>query len=295
MQTPASTSPKIAFLGLGLMGRPMAARLAGAGLPIAVWNRSKLALDDLVALGARVAADPADAAAGADIVCLCLTDAAAVEAVVFGPNGVAGACAPGAILVDFSSLGATRTRELGARFAEGAKGRWVDAPVSGGTAGAEAGTLVIFCGGAEADIEAVRPTLAYVSARVSHMGGVGAGQATKSCNQLIVSATVMAIAQAVALARALEVDVARLPDVLKGGFADSPPLQIFGRKMVAADPGPVLGHVATMLKDVKAAQAEAAAAGTSLPLLDDLARLFESAVAQGLGEQDLSALATARL
>ena len=292
--TPAA-SPRIAFLGLGLMGRPMARRLAEAGLPLAVWNRSKLNLDDMAATGAVVAADVAKAVAGAGVVCLCLTNAEAVEAVVFGPGGVAESCAPGTVVIDFSSISATTTRTLAARFADEAKGRWIDAPVSGGTAGAEAGTLIIFCGGAEADIDAARPMLAHVAARVSHMGGTGAGQATKSCNQLIVSATIMAIAEAVALGRALDVDVARLPEVLKGGFADSIPLQIFGARMVAADPGPAVGHISTMLKDVKAAEAEAAAAGTRLPLLSDLARLYESAAAQGLGQEDLSALATARL
>lgn len=288
-------APKIAFLGLGLMGRPMARRLAGAGLAVTVWNRSTLELDDLTSLGAVVAADPASAAADADIVCLCLTNAAAVEAVVFGPGGVAPCVRPGTLLVDFSSVGATATRALAARFADEAQGRWIDAPVSGGTAGAEAGSLIIFCGGDEADVEALRPVLAHISTRVSRMGDVGAGQATKSCNQLIVSAAILAIAEAVALGRALGVDVARLPEVLKGGFADSAPLQIFGGKMVAENPGPVVGHVSTMLKDVSAAQAEAEAAGASLPLLRDLAELYRRAVDQGLGEQDLSALAQAKL
>jgi 3-hydroxyisobutyrate dehydrogenase-like beta-hydroxyacid dehydrogenase len=295
MQSSPTTRPATAFLGLGLMGRPMARRLAGGGVPLTVWNRSKLDLDDLTGLGATVAGGAAEAAAGAEVVCLCLSDAAAVDSVVFGPGGVAGACAPGTLLVDFSSLGATRTRALAARFAQESGGRWIDAPVSGGVAGAEAGSLIIFCGGDAADVDAVRPILELVSSRASLMGGVGAGQATKSCNQLIVSAAVMAIAEAVALGRALDVDVARLPDVLKGGFADSAPLQIFGRRMVADDPGPPVGHISTLLKDVAAAEAEAEAAGASLPLLGDLNRLYARAVAQGLGGSDLSALATARL
>lgn len=294
MQTPQD-APKIAFLGLGLMGRPMARRLAEAGLAPKVWNRSPLELSDLVAAGAVVADDPADAAAAADIVCLCLTNAEAVEAVVFGPRGVAAGCRPGTLVVDFSSIGATLTRTLGARFAQAAQGRWVDAPVSGGVAGAQAGTLAIFCGGEEADVEAARPVLKHVSARASRMGGAGAGQATKSCNQLIASAAIMAIAEAVRLGQALGIEVARLPDVLKGGFADSAPLQIFGPRMAVADPGPALGHISTMLKDVRAAQAEAEAAGVTLPLLHDLVGLYGRAADQGLGDQDLSALARAGL
>ncbi|MFV3075528.1 NAD(P)-dependent oxidoreductase [Niveispirillum fermenti] len=276
--------PSVAFLGLGLMGAPMAARVAAAGLPLAIWNRS---LDKAAALAGpamRAASAPADAAAGADIIALCLLDAAAVEQVLFAPDGALAGAGPDALIVDFSTIGVAATRDLAARAGRA----WVDAPVSGGVAGAMAGSLTIFCGGDAADIGRARPLLDAVAAHVTAMGALGAGQATKLCNQIIVANTLLALAEAVAAGHALGLDVSRLPGALAGGFADSPPLRQFGAAMVSdAEPTP-RGRIATMAKDVEAA-AEALA-GTDMPLLSAARTLYRQALALGLGPADLARL-----
>jgi 3-hydroxyisobutyrate dehydrogenase/2-hydroxy-3-oxopropionate reductase len=272
---------EIAFLGLGLMGTPMARRLIAAGHSLAVWNRSPGKAEALAGPGVRVAATPADAVATADIIALCLLDAGAVQQVL---SSIKGALRPGALIVDFSSIGVAATRDLAARSGVA----WVDAPVSGGVAGAEAGTLTIFCGGDAADIDRVRPLLAALASRVTPMGPLGAGQAAKLCNQVIVATNLLALAQAVAAGRALGLDVARLPEALSGGFADSPPLRHFGPAMVSdAVPKPQ-GHIATMAKDVELAATTLD--GADMPLLTAVRDLYRRALAQGLGECDLARL-----
>lgn len=276
--------PAVAFLGLGLMGLPMAGRVAAAGLPLSVWNRSPEKAATLAAAGVRVAATPAEAVAGADLIALCLLDAGAVEQVLFGSGGIAGVANPRALIVDFSTIGVAATRELAAR----AGIAWVDAPVSGGVTGAAAGTLTIFCGGAAADLAAARPLLDAVAGRVTHMGDLGAGQATKLCNQIIAATNLLALAQAVAAGSALGLDVSRLPDALSGGFADSPPLRLFGPAMASGADPPPRGRIATMAKDVEAA-AEALEGGC-MPLLSAVRDLYRHALAQGLGLEDLARL-----
>jgi 3-hydroxyisobutyrate dehydrogenase-like beta-hydroxyacid dehydrogenase len=281
--------PKTAFLGLGLMGGPMASRLLDAGADLAVWNRSIEKCAALSGRGARAGTSPGDAAANAEINCLCLTDAGAVEEVVFGPGGVADAAKPGAVIVDFSSIGVDDTRRLAAR-AQGEGLAWIDAPVSGGVAAASAGSLVIFAGGAVEALETAAPVLAVLSSRVTHLGGPGAGQAAKLCNQLIVSANLLAIAEAIALGAALGVAVERLPDALAGGFADSRPLQIFGPRMATGTYEPVLGATQMMLKDVRNVLAASHLGGVGLRLASKVGEIYEQAADAGLGAQDLSAL-----
>ncbi len=280
----------IAFLGLGLMGTPMVRRLLQADVHVAIWNRSAEKAAALESLGARPAPSAAQAVAGARIICLCLTDASAVETVLSGPGGVLAGANEGALILDFSSLRVDDTRSFGVKAAGRGLG-WVDAPVSGGPGAAERGRLVVFCGGQRADVERARPVLDAVSIQVTHMGELGAGQATKLCNQLIVSANLLAIAEAITLAQRLGVDAARLPAALKGGYADSSPLQIFGPRMAA--PGPPaerLGAVATMAKDVEAVSAAASGAGLQLALYDAVRVAYRRAGEQKLSSEDLSQL-----
>ena len=171
--------PTVAFAGIGLMGLPMCRRLIAAGYSLRIWNRSPEKCRALQEVGAQVVSVPARLAEGADIVMLCLADTAAVREVVFGPSGVASAAKPGQLLLDFSSVEPAATREMAAELERLSGMRWVDAPVSGGVPGAEAGTLAIMAGGRGEDVDILRPLLAHLGQRVTHMGAVGAGQVTK--------------------------------------------------------------------------------------------------------------------
>ena len=257
---------RIGFIGLGLMGAPMTRRLLAAGFSVSVWNRSAEKCAPLQAAGAQVATSPAELARSVDVVMLCVADTAAVEAVIFGVHGVAAGGSAGKLLVDFSSILPAATREFAQRLQQGCGMRWIDAPVSGGVPGAEQGTLAIMAGGDHGDIERVRPLLAPLSARCTHLGPVGGGQVAKICNQLIVGLNALAIAEAVALAERAGVDAARLPEALAGGFADSKPLQILAPRMARRRFEPVAWKVRTLLKDLDSAGTLAGECGMQLPL-----------------------------
>jgi 3-hydroxyisobutyrate dehydrogenase len=271
-----SRDTPLGFIGLGLMGLPMTRRLLAAGCEVAVWNRSAAKCDAAVADGARAAAGPAELAGRARIIFLCLTDTAAVEAVVFGPGGLAEADGSNQIVVDFSSIRPDTTRDIGARLAARNGMRWVDAPVSGGTKGAEEGTLAIMAGGDAADIEAIRPAVMLMAGRLTHMGPLGAGQTAKLCNQTIVGCAMAVLAEATRLAVNAGIDPARLPEALAGGFADSKPLQLFVPRMAAAIHDPPLGHAYTMLKDLDTVMDVARETGTPVPMVALAAQLFRT-------------------
>ena len=283
---------KLAFVGIGLMGAPMARRLIEAGHDLALWNRSRDKLAPLLARGARAAASPADAARGAEIVMLCVTDTPAVEEVVFGADGVAQGIASGAILVDFSSIRPDATRRFSERLRTERGADWIDAPVSGGVPGAEQGTLAIMAGGEAGAIERVRPLMQALASRFTHMGPSGAGQTTKLCNQMIVGCNLAVIAEAIKLAQDAGVEAARLPDCLKGGFADSLPLQIFGRRMASGQYDPPLAASETMLKDLDTACDLARQTVTALPMTSLASAIFRLLKAHGHGKGDPAALLT---
>ncbi|MBR9883567.1 MAG: NAD(P)-dependent oxidoreductase, partial [Oceanospirillales bacterium] len=224
-------SIRIGFIGMGLMGVPMSKRLLDAGFSVQVWNRSAERCAPLEAAGATVATSLADLVQSSDLLLTCVTDTSAVEAVVFGADGIAKHGRTGQILIDFSSIDPAATHEMAARLKAEAGIDWIDAPVSGGVAGAEQGTLAIMAGGEAALIDQVRPVLEPLSQRVTHMGPVGSGQVTKICNQMLVSCNVLVMAEVMALAERSGVDAARIPEALKGGFADSIPLQLTGPRM----------------------------------------------------------------
>ncbi len=278
---------KLGFIGIGLMGRPMTLRLLAAGHEVTVWNRSRDKLTDVVGKGARPAESPAAVARAAVIGRRCVTDQHAAEAVLFSRDGIIEGGKSGTLVVDFSSIAPASAREFAARLEEKRMGL-VDAPVSGGVAGAEKGTLAIMAGGRAEHVERVRPVMMHLAQRFTHMGDAGAGQATKLCNQVIVGSLVAVIAEAIRLAEASGVDARRLPEALKGGFADSLPLQIFGARMAARSFEPSLGSSAIMLKDLENAAAVAKEKVVPLPMARTAAELYRLLAAQGRGDKEIT-------
>jgi len=282
--------PSLGFIGAGLMGKPMCLRLLAAGYTLTVWNRSRDKLAPLMAKGAHAADSPAAVARAADIVMLCITDQHAAEQVLFGPDGIAAGGAAGKLVVDFSSIAPASARTFAARLDKEFGMGLVDAPVSGGTVGAEQGTLAIMAGGRPEHVERARPVVAHLAQRFTRMGDAGAGQVTKLCNQIIVGCLFPVIAEAVRLAEAAGVDANALPQALKGGFADSLPLQVFGARMAARQFAPPLGAVSIMLKDLENAAAVAKDARVPLPMARTAAELYRLLVAQGRGAEEPSVL-----
>ena len=282
--------PRIAFAGIGLMGLPMTRRLLAAGFPLTVWNRTPDKCTPLLELGARRAETPAELCAEADILMLCLADTAVVREVVFGLGGLVEGARAGQVLVDFSSLEPAATREMAAELERRTGVHWIDAPVSGGTPGAEAGTLAIMAGGREEDVERVRPVLAHLGQRLTRMGEVGAGQVTKVCNQMIVACNALVIAEVVALAEKAGVDASLLAPALAGGFADSRPLQILAPQMAESCFEPVKWHVRTLLKDLDTATRLSREEGSATPMSGLAAQLMRLHGSQGNLERDPATL-----
>lgn len=285
-----STLPSLGFAGIGLMGLPMCRRLLAAGYPLTVWNRNPAKCIPLVEAGARHIATPAELCQHADVVMLCLADTVGVREVVFGPDGIAEGGKSGQLLVDFSSLEPAATREMSARLARQAGMGWLDAPVSGGVVGAEAGSLAIMVGGTAADLERVRPVLLDLGQRVTHMGVVGAGQVTKACNQMIVACNALVIAEVVALAERSGVQAGLIAEALAGGFADSKPLQILAPQMADSRFEPVKWHVRTLLKDLDTAVQFSREQGSATPISGLAAQLMRLHGSQGFLEKDPSTL-----
>ena len=280
---------KLGYIGIGLMGRPMVLRLLAAGHEVTVWNRSKDKLAPVLEKGAKAAASPAEVARAADIVMMCVTDQRAAEEVLFGAHGVSKAEVQDKLLVDFSSIAPASARDFAKRLADKGMGM-IDAPVSGGVPGAEKGALAIMAGGKAEHIERARPIVMHLAQRFTRMGDSGAGQVTKLCNQIIVGSLFPVIAEAMRLAEAAGVDAKLLPEALKGGFADSLPLQIFGARMAARNFEPPLGTNAIMLKDLDNAAAVAKEFGVSLKMAQTAADLYRLLKADGKGEKDPAVL-----
>ena len=259
------TKPRLGYVGLGLMGGPMAKRLLDAGYPLTVWNRAAAKTKPLADAGAVVVDSPAAVAGASDIVLACLTDTSAVEAVVFGPDGIASGAAKGTVLVDFSSIQPARTAALAQRLRDEAGMGWIDAPVSGGVPGATNGTLAVMAGGNQADFDKVAPVVAHLSGRFTLMGPNGAGQTTKLINQLIVGCGFAIVAEACQLAEDAGIDPARIPLALAGGRADSPILQQYMPRMAARD-REVQARIAIMVKDLTTVMDEAKRLGSALPM-----------------------------
>ena len=285
-----STLPSLGFAGIGLMGLPMCRRLLAAGYPLTVWNRNPAKCAPLVEAGARQVATPAELCQYADIVMLCLADTAVVREVVFGPAGVASGAKRAQLLVDFSSLEPGATREMAKQLIDSTGMSWLDTPVSGGVVGAEAGSLAIMVGGEAEDLQRVHSVLLTLGQRVTHMGGIGAGQVTKVCNQMIVACNALVIAEVVALAESSGVDARLIAEALAGGFADSKPLQILAPQMAESQFEPVKWHVRTLLKDLDTAVKFSREQGSAIPLSGLAAQLMRLHGRQGFLEKDPSTL-----
>ncbi len=265
---------RLGYIGVGLMGGPMVLRLLAAGYTVSVWNRSPDKLKPVLEKGARAVGSAAEVARAADIVMMCVTDQTAAEQVLFGPDGVAAGGAKGKLVVDFSSIAPASARAFAARLAKEQGMGLVDAPVSGGVPGAEQGTLAIMAGGNAADFERARPVVAHLSSRFTLMGASGAGQATKLCNQIIVGCLFPVLAEAIRVAEVAGVAAEKLPEALKGGFADSVPLQVFGPRIARRAWDPPIGDVATLIKDLENAAVVAREAGVPLPMARSAAELY---------------------
>ncbi|MDO4222469.1 MAG: NAD(P)-dependent oxidoreductase [Acinetobacter sp.] len=278
------TLQPIAFLGMGLMGSRMASRLLHAQFAVAVWNRTATACQPLYAQGAT----PLDLSQIAQypVILLCLADDDAVQNVISQCEDFLQA---GQIIVDFSSLSVQCTQQLAQRLAQ--KGvHWIDSPVSGGTMGAEQGSLVIFAGGNAQLIQQLQPIYHVLSQRVTHMGDVGTGQATKICNQLIVASASTVIAEAVALAERAGVNVTLLAPALAGGFADSKPFQILAPRMASQQFEPVQWKVQTLSKDLNNAVQLAQQHQLNIPVAQHALQQLQQHQQQGYAEQDLATI-----
>ncbi len=279
------------------MGAPMIRHWLRADHRVLVWNRTRAKAEALAAEGAEIVDTPREMAARVETVMLCVLDAAAVREVVFGADGLLAGEGEGAAdgtvlrrlrrIVDHSSIPPALTREFAARAA--ALGvAWIDAPVSGGVPGAQAGTLAVMAGGPHDHVEAVRPLVAAYASRLTHLGEAGAGQTAKLCNQAIVTATVAAIAEAVGLAQASGIEAARLGEALAGGWADSVLLRTFVPRMTAAGHAP-LGALSTFRKDAEAIADAARDAGAAMPVAGAVQQLLRLGTAMGLADADFSA------
>ncbi len=273
---------KIAFLGMGLMGGRMATRLIQAGFSVAVWNRTASACDVLIDMGAT-ALELQDIGQY-PVILTCLADDAAVQSVY--DQIQAQLCAQ-QVIVDFSSLSVDQTKALAGQ-AQLHQVQWIDSPVSGGTAGAEQGTLVIFAGGDLQTIQDLSLIYNVLSQRVTRMGETGTGQATKICNQLIVAANSTLIAEAVALAAQAGVDTTLLAPALAGGFADSKPFQILTPRMATHTFEPVQWKVQTLSKDLNNAVQLAEQFNLNIPVAKQALSQLQSHQNKGYAEADLA-------
>ncbi|MGQ9686825.1 MAG: NAD(P)-dependent oxidoreductase [Thiobacillaceae bacterium] len=278
----------IGFVGLGVMGAPMALNLLRAGHPLTVYNRTAERAAPLAEAGASVAVSPQAVAAAGRIVFVNVSDDAAVEAVLFGPLGLAHGLAKGAVVVDMGTTSPAATRRFAEKLAErGAT--LLDAPVSGGEAGARAGTLSIMVGGPAEAFAQVQPLFRVLGRNIVHVGETGAGQVAKACNQIVVSATLMGVAEALTFARRQGVSPARVREALLGGFAYSRILKVHGDRMLKGDFTP--GFRARLhQKDLGIVTAEAQALNLALPTSALAAQLMNALVAAGQAEADSSAL-----
>jgi 3-hydroxyisobutyrate dehydrogenase len=280
---------KVAFLGLGTMGAAMAANLARAGFPVTAWNRTPGRAPDLADLGVEMAATPAEAVAETPIVVICVSDTPDVEAVLFGDDGVASAARAETLIIDCSTIAPSGSWDFAARLrAQGL--RMVDAPVSGGSEGARNATLTIFVGGDERDVERARPVLDALGRTITHVGPIGAGQAVKAVNQVILAGAYLGVAEGIVLAMKAGLDVEQVVGALSGGAAQSWVLTNRSARMIDND-YPLGFKVALHRKDLGIALDLAAQLGAVLPVSALAAQLENGLITNGHGDDDMSALA----
>ena len=279
---------KLGFVGLGVMGAPMAANLLRAGHEVGVWARRRAAGDALVAQGARFHETPAALAGEADVMFTVVTAGSDVEEIIFGAQGLAEGARPGTVIVDHSTIAPATARRLAERL--GRQGvDFLDAPVSGGGVGAQNATLAIMVGGEGAALDRVRPLLAALGKTIVHVGASGAGQVAKACNQMVMVAAIEACAESARLAAAHGLDFGRVREALLGGSAASRVLDVFGARMAARD---FAAGVEARLhhKDYALLMDAAAAVGAPLPVSAQVWQQLNSLMARGWGRDDSASL-----
>ncbi len=277
---------KIALLGIGLMGLPMGRRLCEAGHAVHVWNRTRSKAEALAPLGATVHATPAQAVKDAELVILMLDHGGVVGHVLFELGAAAG-IAPGTLLVDMSSIKPIEAKDHAARLSELGVD-YLDAPVSGGTVGAEQGTLAIMVGGKASNFERAVPVL-KVFGRPTHVGPIGSGQLTKLANQMIVGATIGVVAEALLLCERGGADMGKVKEAITGGFADSRILQVHGQRMVDRDFAP-RARMTVQIKDLRNALATASEVGFDAPITALFEQLYAQGIDHGLADLDHAGL-----
>jgi 2-hydroxy-3-oxopropionate reductase len=284
---------RIGFIGLGIMGRPMALKLLAAGHPLAVYARRPEALPPLTEAGAEVCDSPAAVARAAGVLFTMLSDSPDVEEVILGlesgdPRAVIAGIRPGSIVVDMSTISPATARRIAAQV-EAAGASMLDSPVSGGDIGARDGTLSIMVGGPSAAFERIKPLLEVMGKNIVHVGASGAGQICKACNQIVVGQTIAGVGEALLLAEAAGVDGAKVREALLGGFAGSRILEVHGRRMLDAEYDPGF-KAALHQKDMRIVQETAHELGLGLPGSALVTQLLNALVGQGDGDLDSAAL-----
>lgn len=273
---------KVAYLGLGVIGRGMCGNLLAKGADLTVWNRTASRVEALVSEGARSAASPAEAVRGADVVCVCVSDTPDVEAVVFGKDGALEGMRAGTTLVDFSTISAAATVAFAGRAGE--KGvDWLDAPVSGGDVGAREGTLTIMAGGDSDVYQRVLPILWMVGRNIHHMGPVGSGQQTKMVNQVAVAGTLASMGEALVFAREQGMDIDKVLEVIASGAAGSWSLSNYGPRLLRGDYNPGFS-INLMLKDLRIVLDAMEGLDSEYTVTRHLAEIYERMVKDGRGD-----------
>ena len=281
--------PNIGFIGLGIMGRPMAGHILKGGHPLTVYNRTRSKTAELQALGAAVADSPAGVAARSEILIIMVSDTQDVEQVVAGPQGVLEGIRPGSVVVDMSTIAPGTERALDEALR--ARGAFlIDAPVSGGDVGARDASLAIMAGGDRKAFELVRPVLALLGRTITYCGPSGSGQLAKLCNQILVSVTLLGVSEALVFARKCGLDPSVMIEAVSGGAAQSWQLTNLGPRIIKRDFAP--GFMVDLVqKDLRLVLESCASAGVSLPATGLVHQLFGSARAHGSGREGTQSLA----
>ncbi|CAG0934066.1 2-hydroxy-3-oxopropionate reductase [Thermoflexales bacterium] len=279
---------RVGFIGLGLMGKPMAGHLIKAGYPLTVHNRSRAAVNELVTLGAQAAASPRAVAMNSAVVITMLPDSPDVESVINGPDGILAGARPGLIHVDMSTIAVTATRRIAALEAEH-EVIHLDAPVSGGEIGAQNATLTIMAGGDEDAMRVVEPIFKVLGKRITHLGPSGCGQVAKACNQIMVAAQMVAMGELLIMAQKAGADPEKVVEAIKGGAAQCWTLDNKPQRLFAGNRAP--GFKASMqLKDLNIVMEMAKAYAVPLPGTAANTQVFNALIANGLGDQDNAAV-----
>lgn len=285
-----SGKARIGFIGLGIMGAPMAQRLLDQGYELTGWNREPERLDLIVEQGGKRAQNPAEVRAASDIIILCVLDGDAVEQCCFGKEGLAASADGAALLIDCSTINPDRTRTLADRLQQQAGMDWVDAPISGGPGPAREGKLTVLAGGSDGSFAKARPVLEALAANLTHFGPLGAGQTAKIVNQAVVGVNYVLMAEILVLAEQAGIDAAVLPDAFAGGAADSRILQTIFRQMQKGDYANPKAYARQLDKDLKNLGLFADALELNLPLTKAAIDRFGEYVAAGNDMSDSAAI-----